>query len=132
MGDVSNLVRLLAGITLVALIVAVLAGLRLRDEPQRQGLIMLSTAGALGATAVAIGLAFAFAFDAAFLAFHAIFFPPGTYLFEPGSNLIGLFPGGFWFDASLIAGGAVLLTAIVVAIIGYRRWRSGSQTPARP
>jgi integral membrane protein (TIGR01906 family) len=130
MGDVSNLVRLLAGLLLTALAVAVVAGWRLRAEPQRQGMIMMSTAGALCATAVVIGLAFAVAFDATFLAFHAVFFPPGTYLFEPGSNLITLFPGGFWFDASLLAGAAVLLAAIVVAVIGSLRWRAGSLTPA--
>jgi uncharacterized membrane protein len=72
------------------------------------------------------------AFDAMFLAFHEIFFPPGTYLFEPGSRLITLFPEGFWFDASLAAGGAVVLTALVVGLIGVARWRTRSRTPARP
>ena len=60
----------------------------------------------------------AVAFDATFLAFHAIFFPPGTYLFGPGSDLITLFPGEFWFEASLIAGATVVLSAIVVLAIG--------------
>jgi integral membrane protein (TIGR01906 family) len=128
MGDVSNLVRLLIVVTLAAFVVALAAGLRLRREPVRQGRIMLVSSGAIGAVAVVIALAFAVAFDATFLAFHAIFFPAGTYLFEPGSNLITLFPSGFWFDASLAAGGAALGTAVVVAIIGFRRWQSGSQT----
>jgi integral membrane protein (TIGR01906 family) len=132
MADVSNLVRLLAAVTVAAVVVAVGAGWRLRDEPRRQGATMLAAAGALGAAAVVIGLAFALAFDATFLAFHAIFFPPGTYLFEPGSNLIALFPGGFWFDASLAAGAAVLLAAAVVALIGFRRWRAGERTLAGP
>jgi integral membrane protein (TIGR01906 family) len=132
MGDVSRLVQLLAGITLVALLVAVVTGLRLRREPGRQGRIMVIAAGAIGLVALALALVFAVAFDAAFLAFHQVFFPPGTYLFEPGSRLITLFPGGFWFDASLSAGGAIILTALAVAVIGLRRWRGAPLTPARP
>ena len=132
MTDVSNLVRLLAAITVVGLVVAVVAGRALNRESRRQGAVMVVSAGALGAVAVALGLAFALAFDATFLAFHAIFFPPGTYLFEPGSNLIGLFPGGFWFDASLAAGAAVLLTAVAVALVGLRRTRAGAQTLEGP
>ena len=93
---------------------------------------MVITAGAIGAAALVLALVFAVAFDAAFLAFHQVFFPPGTYLFEPGSKLITLFPGGFWFDASLAAGGAIVLTALAVAVVGVRRLRGAPQTPARP
>jgi integral membrane protein (TIGR01906 family) len=132
MGDVSRLVQLLVGITLAALLVALATGLLLRREPGRQGRIMLITAVAIGAVALVLALVFAVAFDAAFLAFHQVFFPPGTYLFEQGSKLIALFPGGFWFDASLAGGGAIILTALAVALIGFRRGRSAPQTPARP
>ncbi len=132
MGDVSRLVQLLLGITIVALVVALLAGLQLRRERRRQGRIMLTAAGAVGSVALVLAITFAVAFDAAFLAFHQVFFPPGTYLFEPGSRLITLFPGGFWFDASLAAGAAILVSALVVAIIGFGRWRDAEQTTARP
>ena len=132
MGDVSRLVQLLVGITLVALLVAVVTGLLMRREPGRQGRIMLIAAGAIGAVALVLGLVFAVAFDAAFLVFHQVFFPPGTYLFEPGSKLITLFPGGFWFDSSLAAGGAIVLTALVVGLLGLRRLRGTPQTPSRP
>jgi integral membrane protein (TIGR01906 family) len=132
MGDVSRLVLLLCAVALVALAMALVTGFLLRREPMRQGWIMVNVASAIGAVALILGIAFAVAFDAMFLAFHEIFFPPGTYLFEPGSRLITLFPGGFWFDASLAAGGAVILTALVVWLIGVARWRTGSRTPARP
>ena len=66
----------------------------MRGEPRRVGAVMLRTAGVIGAAALALALTFAVAFEPAFLAFHAIFFPPGTFLFEPGSNLITLFPEG--------------------------------------
>ena len=132
MGDVSRLVQLLAAIAIGALVIAVVTGTWLRREPARQGRIMVVAAGAIGAVALVLAVAFAVAFDATFLAFHAVFFPPGTYLFEQGSKLITLFPGGFWFDASLAAGGAVILTALAVALIGFMRWRASLQTPARP
>lgn len=125
MGDVSSLVRLLAGITVVALVLAVVTGAWLRHERQRQGRIMFTAAGLVGAIALLLAGVFAVAFEPAFLAFHAIFFPPGTYLFSEGSQLIVLFPEGFWFDASLAAGAAIVLAALVVALIGFARWRGG-------
>ena len=112
MGDVSRLVRLLAGITLAALVLAVVTGIWLRHERQRQGRIMLMAAGLVGMNAVILAAIFAVAFEPAFLAFHAIFFPPGTYLFSEGSQLIVLFPEPFWFDAALAAGAAIVVTAL--------------------
>ena len=129
MHDVARLVRLLAISVVVAAIVAVLSAARMRREPRRVGAVMLRTAGVIGAAALALALTFAVAFEPAFLAFHAVFFPPGTFLFEPGSNLITLFPEGFWFDASLAAGATIFLSALIVALIGYRLWRGSPQTP---
>ena len=129
MSDVSRLVQLLLGITVAALLIAVVTGLMLRREPRRQGRIMLVAAGLIGAVALGLAIVFAVAFDAAFLAFHEVFFPPGTYLFEPGSKLITLFPSGFWFDASLAAGAAIVVSALIVTFIGLRRWRGGPRTP---
>ena len=109
---------------------AVLSARRMRGEPRRVGAVMLRTAGVIGTAALALALTFAVAFEPAFLAFHAIFFPPGTFLFEPGSNLITLFPEGFWFDASLAAGATIFLSAaIIVALIGYRLWRGSPPSP---
>ncbi|MEJ7803863.1 MAG: DUF1461 domain-containing protein [Candidatus Limnocylindria bacterium] len=130
MGDVSRLVQLTAGITVAALVVAVITGAWLRHERRRQGRIMITAAGVIGAIAVVLAGIFAVAFEAAFLAFHAIFFPAGTYLFSEGSQLIVLFPQGFWFDASIAAGGTIVVTALVVAAIGFARWRGGSQPSA--
>jgi integral membrane protein (TIGR01906 family) len=128
MSDVSRLVQLLLGITVAALLVAVVTAIMLRREPRRQGRIMLIAAGLIGAVALGLAIVFAVAFDAAFLAFHEVFFPPGTYLFEPGSRLITLFPNGFWFDASLAAGAAIIVSALAVTFIGLRRWRGGPRT----
>ncbi len=87
---------------------------------------MFIAAGLVGAAALLLAGIFAVAFEPAFLAFHAVFFPPGTYLFSEGSQLIVLFPEGFWFDASLVAGVSIVVTAIVVAFIGFSRWRGAS------
>lgn len=131
MGDVSRLVQLLAAITVVALVVAVVTGVWLRRERRRQGRIMLLAAGGIGAAAILLAGIFALAFEPAFLAFHALFFPSGTYLFAQGSNLIVLFPEDFWVDATLAAGGTIIATAVVVSVIGLRRWRGSPLTPAR-
>ena len=131
MTDVSRLVRLLAGIAIVALVLAAVTGTLLRREPRRQGAIMLISAGSIGAVALLLAGVFAVAFEPAFLLFHELLFPPGTYLFEPGSNLISLFPEGFWFDAALAAGALIVLTALVGTFIGFRRWR-GADRPLSP
>lgn len=131
MHDVSALVRLLGGIVLMAAVIAVVTGVWLRRERRRLGRIMVIAAGAVGLTGLILAGIFAVAFEEAFLAFHAIFFPPGTYLFERGSQLIVLFPEGFWFDASLVAGAAVILAALVVAAIGLRWWRGPLTTAHR-
>lgn len=128
MHDVAVLVRSLAALALLATIIAVVTGAWLRREPRRQGRVMLLAAGGIGAVGLLVAIAFAVAFEPTFLAFHAIFFPPGTFLFAPGSNLIRLFPQGFWFDASLAAGVTVLLAAGIVALVGRRRWRRGEPT----
>ena len=131
MHDVSALVRLLAGVVLLAAVTATVTGVWLRNERRRVGRIMVIAAGAVGLIGLVLAGIFAVAFEQAFLAFHALFFPPGTYLFERGSQLIVLFPEGFWFDASLVAGAAVILSALMVTAIGLRWWRGPSATARR-
>jgi integral membrane protein (TIGR01906 family) len=131
MTDVSRLVRLLAGILVVALVLAGVTAAWLRHETRRLGRIMLLASGAIGAVAVVLAIVFAVAFEPAFLAFHELFFPPGTYLFATGSEPIVLFPEPFWFDAALLAGAAIVLVAVVVSLFGLWRWRSG-RTTIRP
>jgi uncharacterized membrane protein len=118
MADVSRLVRILVIAVGASVIVAGLCGAALRGQPRRMANVLVATASAIGAAGLLLGLAFAVAFEPTFLAFHAVFFPPGTYLFTPGSDLITLFPEGFWFEASLVAGATVVLSAIAVLAIG--------------
>lgn len=129
MHDVAVLVRILAAVVLLAVILAAFTGAWLRGEPRRQGRIMLIAAGSIGAAALVAAGILAVAFEPAFAAFHRVFFPAGTYLFEEGSELIVLFPQRFWFDAALGAGAAVIVSALVVAVIGLRRRPVPSATP---
>ncbi len=123
MHDVSTLVRLLAAIALLAAAVAAVTAAWLRGERRRLGRIMLVAGGTVGTIAILLAGTLAVAFEPAFLVFHELFFPPGTYLFGPESNLIALFPQGFWFDAALAAGATIILAAILVSVIGLNRWR---------
>jgi hypothetical protein len=120
MSDVGAVVRGLLLLDLLAVMVAVLGARRLRDERHRRGRLMLVAAGGLGAAAVVLGAFFALAFDAAFAAFHAIFFEAGTWQFGPDSNLLRFFPQPFWFEIALVAGATIVLGAVVVAILARR------------
>jgi uncharacterized membrane protein len=84
---------------------------------------MLVVGGVIGGMAIVLAGIFAVAFEPAFLVFHELFFPPGTYLFEPGSKLITLFPEAFWFDAALAAGATIVIAAVLITLIGFRLWR---------
>ena len=130
MHDVSALVRILAAVALVAAAIAVACGIALRREPRRTGLILLIAGGVVGTVAILLAGTFAVAFEPAFLVFHEIFFPPGTYLFAEGSNLITLFPQGFWFDAALAAGATIIVSALIVSFVGLARWRGGRRSAA--
>ena len=127
MVDVSALVRLLAVITIVAVLMAILAGRVLRGRPTAIGGALLAGAGMVGAVAVVVALVFAVAFDAAFLAFHELFFRQGTYLFGPDSNLIRLFPERFWYEASLSAGIFIVASALAVSVAGWRLVRHSAR-----
>jgi integral membrane protein (TIGR01906 family) len=132
MSDVSRLVRLLLAVLVAAVIVAVAAMAALRREPRRVGRLLVTATAGVGVTALVLAIVFALAFEPAFLAFHAVFFPPGTFLFAPGSRLIALFPQGFWFDASLAAGVAIIITATLVGLAGWWLWRRRGPDQARP
>jgi uncharacterized membrane protein len=70
--------------------------------------------------AILLGAFFALAFDTAFTAFHGIFFDPGTWQFGPDSNLLRFFPEPFWFEIALVAGAAIVISALLVALLGRR------------
>ena len=129
MADVGGLVRILAGLEVLALVVLLVSAWMLRRERARRGRLLLAAALAVGAAAVVLGLFFALAFDAAFTAFHGLFFKAGTWQFGPESNLIRLFPEPFWFETSLLAGLSIVLSAGLAIWLARRGMRSGPVEP---
>jgi integral membrane protein (TIGR01906 family) len=80
-----------------------------------------------GAIGLSIGVVIAgvvgfFAFDQLFEFFHEVFFPPGSYLFDPATDrLVQLFPFAFWDETAMVVGVAILAVCAVVAVIAGRR-----------
>jgi hypothetical protein len=70
------------------------------------------------------GLFAFFAFDAAFLLFHEIFFPGGNFSFGPHSNLIRLYPEPFWELSSAALGTLAIVGALIVWFLARRRARA--------
>jgi integral membrane protein (TIGR01906 family) len=64
-----------------------------------------------------------------FTTFHSLFFAGGTWQFEYSDTLIRLFPEQFWFDASLIIGGATLLVALITMYFTLRASTRRALTP---
>jgi hypothetical protein len=128
MRDVGGVVRMLVGLEVVALAALVLAGQRLRRERERRGRLLLVAAALIGGAAVALAFVFAVAFEAAFTAFHALFFAAGTWQFSADSNLLRLFPQPLWYETALVAGAVIALSAVLVALRGRRDLALGSST----
>jgi len=127
MADVRTVFRglwILAAISIVGL---ALAGRR-RD---RAGTWRAVRGGAIGlAIAVVVaGIVALVAFDQLFEAFHRIFFPPGSYLFDPLTDrLVQLFPFAFWQETAIVVGVVVIAIALVVATVAGRRARRSAVT----
>jgi integral membrane protein (TIGR01906 family) len=120
MRDVGGVVRALVIVDLLALLVVALGAIALRRDRGSRGMAQLVAAGGLAAVAILLGAFFALAFDTAFTAFHGIFFDPGTWQFGPDSNLLRFFPEPFWFEIALVAGAAIVISALLVALLGRR------------
>jgi integral membrane protein (TIGR01906 family) len=126
MRDVGGLVRTLVIIEVAALVIFALGWWRLRAERPRRGRLLLVGAALVGGASIVLAVIFAVAFDFAFGAFHALFFKAGTWQFSIDSGLIRLFPEPFWFDASLLAGGSIVVGALIAALVARRDLRRPS------
>jgi integral membrane protein (TIGR01906 family) len=130
MADVRTVFRglwILAAISVVGLVLAS----RRRD---RAGTWRAVRGGALGLTVgvVVLGVVALVAFDQLFELFHRIFFPAGSYLFDPTTDrLVQLFPFAFWDETALVAGVVIIVIALIVATVAGRRARlQGETAPA--
>lgn len=135
MYDVKRLVR---GTYWVAVgsavwILATLAGgfaMRRREYVGPAARLALWGGGLTLAAVVGVGLASVAAFEELFLLFHQLSFANDLWILDPRTDyLLILFPGPFWFDATMRVAltailGAVLLLCGGVAVLCYERWQS--------
>ena len=67
----------------------------------------------------AVGVLF---FDQAFELFHTLFFPAGSYNFDPGTErLVQLFPYQFWVETTIAVGTLVVALSLLLWWFGRRR-----------
>lgn len=70
------------------------------------------------------GAIVALAFDAAFEVFHRLFFPAGSYTFDPRTErLVQLFPEQFWIETSVAIGLVIVALSLAAAWFAGRRLR---------
>jgi integral membrane protein (TIGR01906 family) len=70
---------------------------------------------------VVAGVIATFFFDQAFEVFHELFFPSGSYTFDPLTDrLVQLFPFDFWSETTIVLGGAIIAVAVVVWLVARR------------
>jgi len=120
MRDVRTVFVGLWALAAVSVVVLLLAARR-RD---RGALWRAVRRGSLGLTLVvaALGVGSLVAFDAIFELFHRIFFPAGSYTFDPTTErLVQLFPFQFWEETALVVGLVIVAIALVVALVAGRR-----------
>jgi integral membrane protein (TIGR01906 family) len=110
----------LAAASAVVVVLGVL-GARRMGHPERAWRAIGTGMRALIVGIAVAGVVATFAFDAAFELFHRLFFPGGSYTFDPRTDrLVQLFPFDFWSETTLVLGGVIVVLAIAVAIVAGR------------
>lgn len=132
MADVRTVFMGLWVLALISVVVLVLASRR----TDRRGTWRAVRGGALAVTVVVvvIGAIALVAFDALFEVFHRVFFPAGSYLFDPATErLVQLFPFQFWQETAMVVGLVIIAIALVLArVAGRRAARAHALEPASP
>ncbi len=129
MQDVQKVYQATWWVWQIALNVILLAGFALawRAETRLALAAAIKWGGLLTAgLVIVVGLLAVVAWRFWFVAFHQIFFAPGTWMFEYSDTLIRLFPEKFWFDAALTLSGLSLLGGLLLVLIGWR-WQPKRQ-----
>ncbi|MBA2382116.1 MAG: DUF1461 domain-containing protein [Chloroflexi bacterium] len=118
-----------AGFGLLALVAAVglfalAAGARRMGHPERAWRAVTSGMRWLIVGIVVAGVIAAVAFDAVFELFHRLFFPGGSYTFDPRTDrLVQLFPFDFWSETTTVLGAVIVVIAAIVSVVAARRAR---------
>ena len=119
-------------VSAVAAAVVLLVASRRRDRPRLWRSIRRGALGLIVGTVIvgAVGLV---AFDQLFELFHEIFFPPGSYLFDPTTDrLVQLFPFQFWEESAMAVGLLIIVLAALTAVVAGRRGAAAMALSAGP
>lgn len=108
---------------LAVVVAAVVVGVAKRRLAPAAFWRALERTGIAVAVAVAVvGAVALVAFAPLFEVFHRIFFPPGTYTFDPArERLVQLFPMTLWFETAIAAG--LVFAGLGLALAGLARRR---------
>jgi integral membrane protein (TIGR01906 family) len=105
-------------------VVLLVAGARRLGHPERAWRALRNGMRRLIVGVVVAGVLATFFFDQAFELFHRLFFPGGSYTFDPRTDrLVQLFPFDFWSETTLAVGGLILVLAALAWIAAGRRVR---------
>ena len=122
-----GLLAVVSGIALVVLS----AGARRMGHPERAWVAIAAGMRGLIVGVIVAGVLVAVAFDAVFELFHRLFFPGGSYTFDPRTDrLVQLFPFDFWSETTIVLGLLIVVLAAVIAVVAGRRARAVARTPA--
>jgi len=136
MRDVRGVFGGFYGLAIVAAVglVALVWGARRAGHPERAWRAIATGMRWLIVGIVVAGVIATFFFDAAFELFHRLFFPSGSYTFDPARDrLVQLFPFDFWSETTIVLGGVILIIAVVVALAAGRlAGAAGRRQPALP
>jgi len=104
----------LAAIAAFAL-VTLFVGARRMGHPERVPRAVAAGMRWLVVAIVVAAVVATFFFDTAFEIFHRLFFPGGSYTFDPRTDrLVQLFPFDFWSETTMVLGGVILAMAGLV------------------
>jgi integral membrane protein (TIGR01906 family) len=82
----------------------------------------------------ALGIMALIDFNQLFLLFHLISFRNDLWQLYPGDKLLAMFPEGFFNDAALFIGGAIILEAIIIGVAawGFFKWKGKAKPKPTP
>ncbi len=129
-GHMRDVRGVFAGFGMLALVSAVLlvglvAAARRMGHPERAWAAISTGMRWLIVGIVAAGVVAAVAFDTLFEIFHRLFFPGGTYTFDPRTDhLVQLFPFAFWMETTIVLGAVIVVVAAILAVVTGQRARA--------
>jgi integral membrane protein (TIGR01906 family) len=111
---------LLAGVAAVTLLVLVAGARRMGHTTRAWSAIRMGLRGLIVAIVIA-GAISAVAFDAVFEIFHRLFFPAGSFTFDPRTDhLVQLFPFDFWSETTIVLGVVIVALSAALSIAAGR------------